>query len=87
MLSDFGVSRLIATSHTTTSSNLRCSTRWMARELCPKLDGAPSDGLIKANEKSDVWAFGMTVYVSNYKFPLVADDNHFAGDINRKTTV
>jgi serine/threonine protein kinase len=72
MLSDFGVSRVIMASHVTTdTTSFRGSTRWMAREFFPDLDGTSFPEPVKANEKTDVWAFGMTVYVSNYAFPLV----------------
>jgi hypothetical protein len=74
MLSDFGVSRVIAASNITTGTSAGCSTRWMAYELFPPLDEVPQlDGTsyrrpVTANEKTDVWAFGMTVYVSNDRF-------------------
>ncbi|KAF8514557.1 kinase-like domain-containing protein [Hysterangium stoloniferum] len=53
-LTDFGISRILGkvAGLTTTSSNVAGSLRWMSRELLNNE---------RANEKSDVWAFGMTV--------------------------
>jgi serine/threonine protein kinase len=66
MLSDFGVSRVIDASHVTTdTTSVRCSTRWMAYELFPQLDGTSYRKPVTPNERTDVWAFGMTVYVSS----------------------
>ncbi|KLO13917.1 kinase-like protein, partial [Schizopora paradoxa] len=58
LLCDFGISRL--TSTTTTSTDIRGSMPWMARELfvVPQ-NAAPS----KHDERSDIWAFGMVIYV------------------------
>jgi serine/threonine protein kinase len=64
MLSDFGVSRVIVASQVTTdTTSVKGSMRWMAPELFTPPDGASSNQPIEANEKTDVWAFGMTVYV------------------------
>jgi serine/threonine protein kinase len=72
MLSDFGISRVIVASQVTTdTTSVKCSMRWMARELFPELHGTSFLDPVKANEKTDVWAFGMTVYVSKLEFPLV----------------
>jgi serine/threonine protein kinase len=65
MLSDFGVSRVVVASQVTTdTSNVKGSMRWMAFEFFILLNNASSP-LVAANEKTDVWAFGMTVYVSH----------------------
>jgi hypothetical protein len=42
------------------------SMRWMAFEFFKQPDDAASTQAIAANEKTDAWAFGMTVYVSIY---------------------
>lgn len=59
MLCDFGVSRMILSSEslTTTSGGMKGSLRWMAPEL---LDGA------KHSIDSDIWAFGMVIYVRSH---------------------
>ncbi|KAF8526889.1 kinase-like domain-containing protein [Hysterangium stoloniferum] len=52
-LTDFGLSRILdGTVGVTTSSNVAGSLRWMSHELINNQ---------KADKKSDVWAFGMTV--------------------------
>jgi hypothetical protein len=67
MLSDFGVSRIMAASQVTTeTTGVKGSTRWMAIEFM-SIDGSSSSQSTTANERTDVWAFGMTVYVSLYK--------------------
>jgi hypothetical protein len=65
MLSDFSVSSVFATSISDPTSN-KGSARWMAIEFYSQLQGTSSDTpkmMIKPNEKTDTWAFGMTVYV------------------------
>jgi serine/threonine protein kinase len=67
MLTDFGVSRVIAASNVTTdTTSFKGSTRWTAPELLmPEFDEARVHEPVKAHEKTDIWAFGMTIYVSN----------------------
>ena len=58
---DFGISRMIAASQpfgeTNTNTGIRGSVRWMSPELL-------FDGQAEHSMESDVWAFGMTIYVS-----------------------
>jgi len=68
MLSDFGVSRVLVASHVTTdTTSFKGTTRWMAVEFFPQTNGTFSGKPTTANEKTDVWAFGMTVYVSSHQ--------------------
>ncbi|KAL5504532.1 hypothetical protein ACEPAH_7193 [Sanghuangporus vaninii] len=64
LICDFGISRLIAASHTMAghgvqaqSSTIRGSARWMSPELL-----LPSGEHAVHSKESDIWAFGMTVY-------------------------
>lgn len=56
MLCDFGISHMILSSETLTSTTggMKGSLRWMAPEL---LEG------VKHNVETDIWAFGMVIYV------------------------
>jgi serine/threonine protein kinase len=67
MLSDFGVSSVFAASQVISdTTTIKGSARWMAIEFYTQL----SSGMIaQANEKTDVWAFGMTVYVGADLYP------------------
>ncbi len=61
ILSDFGLSLALLQSAswaTTTSGLTKGTVRWMAKELF-----VPGNPLPKHDEKSDIWAFGMVVYV------------------------
>ncbi|EJC99172.1 kinase-like protein, partial [Fomitiporia mediterranea MF3/22] len=63
LICDFGISRMLSSTVTfagATSGGIKGSMRWMAYEL---LDFS-SDG--HHTKESDVWAFGMTVYVSRH---------------------
>ncbi len=44
----------------TTTASTKGTVRWMAIELFPTISGDPPSN---HDEKSDVWAFGMVVYV------------------------
>jgi serine/threonine protein kinase len=67
MLTDFGVSRVIATSNVTTdTTSFKGSTRWMAPELL-EFDETRAHEPVQSDEKTDIWAFGMTIYVSKCK--------------------
>lgn len=57
LLCDFGISRLTTT---TTSTTTRGSTPWMAKEL---FLGSPDNLSLKHDERSDIWALGMVIYV------------------------
>ena len=64
MLSDFGVSRLLVNSMTVAgTSSLKGVMRWMAPELI-----LPNEEIQMKHachtKATDVWAFGMVVYVS-----------------------
>ncbi|KLO11712.1 kinase-like protein [Schizopora paradoxa] len=59
LLADFGLSLTLmqySTAMSESGSSGKGTIRWMAREL---FDGASS----KHNEETDVWAFGMVIYV------------------------
>ncbi len=61
LLTDFGISRMDALSAGYTTRSVGGSTRWQAFELLDiKNDGSPAPTHTKM---TDVWAFGMTVYV------------------------
>lgn len=71
-MADFGISRLlIETRNIESTGQLKGSMRWMAIELFPVLPGMADIGIItlglaKAKlptKETDVWAFGMLVYV------------------------
>ncbi|KIJ59932.1 hypothetical protein HYDPIDRAFT_99722, partial [Hydnomerulius pinastri MD-312] len=57
-IADFGLSRLQVTSAAATNTSRKGTLRWMARELLGHERVSPT-------AKSDVWAFGMTMLVSN----------------------
>lgn len=63
LLADFGISRLMTSSSSTSSTTgAKGSARWMAFELLsPRMNGASG----KHTRESDVWAYGMVVYVCN----------------------
>ena len=59
LLTDFGVSRrTIASATTTTTASSGGTLRWKAPELL-------GIGEERENEKTDIWAFGMTLLVSH----------------------
>jgi serine/threonine protein kinase len=65
MLTDFGLSTMRAVSeYMSDTTGFKGTVRWMAIEFFP-LHETSSGCMIKPNEKTDVWAFGMTVYVSS----------------------
>ena len=61
LVCDFGLSRIVSKQDSkaaiTTSTGLQGSVRWMARELIEETEGHTI--------ASDVWAYGMTLLVSN----------------------
>lgn len=64
---DFGISRMLAASQTigatsTQTGGVRGSVRWMAPELI-----LPSESPVIHSTQTDIWAFGMTVYVSFFR--------------------
>lgn len=63
LISDFGISRIVNASQsygvTTQSSGTKGTIRWMAIELFDLLANTQNHTV-----ESDVWAFGMTIYVS-----------------------
>jgi serine/threonine protein kinase len=71
MLSDFGVSRVMVASQVVTeSTSFKGSTRWMAPELFLPSDETLGRITVTANKKTDVWAFGMTIYVGSTTFAI-----------------
>ena len=71
MLCDFGVSLMILSSQTLTSTTggVKGSLRWMAPELLT--------GATKHTAETDVWAFGMTIYVSTPTYIQRYRETHF----------
>lgn len=72
LLADFGVAGRIAGSIATTGkTSARGTTRWMAIELFTGVPGNSDDGdgLNIRTKESDVWAFGMTIYVCYFLSP------------------
>ena len=62
LLADFGVSRMLIASGTLDhTTNIRGTARWMAVELL--LPTEEGDALALQTTRTDVWAFGMTIYV------------------------
>ena len=61
LITDFGLSRMITYSQTFMASamngSIKRSLRWMAYELLSREDEA------KHTKESDMWAYGMTIYV------------------------
>ena len=64
LITDFGCSRMLSYSQTimktTTTDRVRGSLRWMAYELV-----SDEEEELKHTKASDVWAYGMTLYVSS----------------------
>lgn len=65
LLADFGLSQVLyplfsTVGQSNSSGSPKGTVRWMAPELLGDSDGSLS---LNSNEKSDVWAFGMVVYV------------------------
>ena len=63
-ISDFGMSRMIGASQRirqTTTGSIRGSIPWMAMELFES-----GESKVTYTRETDIWAFGMTVYVSFY---------------------
>ena len=67
LLTDFGISRIVENNVTVTgTSSLGGNTRWMSIELFDTSileDSNRNHGL--HTKRSDVWAYGMVVYVSD----------------------
>ena len=63
LLADFGISRCVTSaSISDTSTSPKGSARWMAREFFMfGLD--ESDTIVEHSKETDVWAFGMVLYV------------------------
>lgn len=65
MINDFGLSRMFSASQSFSASlnsgGLNGTVRWMAYELFQLEDVEPEH-----TKASDVWAYGMTIYVSAY---------------------
>lgn len=69
LICDFGISRMLDSARsdfvsTTHEGDPRGTIRWMAVELLNPQAGAQP----KHSKETDVWAYGMTVYVSLIKF-------------------
>lgn len=67
MLIDFGQSRAsnysMSALQTTAYDNAKGTSHWMAYELVGFLDGVAQ---VICTKESDIWAFGMVIYVSSY---------------------
>ena len=63
MITDFGISHLLANSNTFAGSTLmKGNTRWMSPELISIEDDEDIENAFHT-KASDMWAFGMVVYV------------------------
>ena len=74
MLCDFGMTRVITSSmsyKTSSSGGNKGTSRYLAYELVALADKYPIH-----TKASDVWAFGMTVYVS-YAFKSISSIHNF----------
>ncbi len=60
LLTDFGISQMTGLTQGCTTDSLGGSVNWLAKELCTSQD--------KHTKETDVWAFGMTVYVRTFSF-------------------
>lgn len=67
LLTDFGVSRMDALSAGFTTHTVKGSTRWQAKEFFDILEDDAPAPIHTVN--TDIWAFGMTVYVSDVRWP------------------
>ena len=63
MLADFGISRFVSVNGKPAEASYEGSIRWMARELIKAL--MSGSGRPVHTKESDIWAFGMVVYVSD----------------------
>ena len=64
-ITDFGISRIVVNSVTIASSTaVKGSARWMAPELLRFGSGDSASEHQAHTKATDVWAFGMVVYVS-----------------------
>lgn len=64
LLTDFGISRMDSLSTGYTSHSVRGTARWQAVEFFRLGEGPPPEH----TKNTDLWAFGMTVYVSDAKY-------------------
>ena len=63
MLADFGISRFDSVDGESAEASYEGSIRWMSSELIRAL--MSGSGRPVHTKKSDVWAFGMVLYVSD----------------------
>jgi len=77
LLADFGISCIMTSSSTTnTTTGVKGSARWMAVELLTPSETAESG---KHTKQTDVWAYGMVVYVTDRPCPLLKPEERFTG--------
>ena len=69
MLADFGISRFDSVNGEPAEVSYEGSIRWMAIELIDEL--MSGSGRLVHTKESDIWAFGMAVYVSDTYQQLV----------------
>ena len=62
MLADFGISRFDSVNGESAEASYEGSVRWMSWELIDKL--MSGSGRPVHTKESDIWAFGMVLYVS-----------------------
>lgn len=94
-ITDFGQSRSFNYSEpclkTTIYNRMKGTCRWLARELVEPLTSDDDDAILVCTKESDVWAFGMVLYVSNFRSDQKAFKLHrqqaCTGNIDEKTTV
>lgn len=72
MLTDFGQSRVsnysMSALKTTAYDNVKGTAHWMAYELLGFIDSA--DSQVICTKESDMWAFGMVIYVGGSNLVL-----------------
>lgn len=82
LLTDFGLSRQIIASVSESTTTSGGSLRWKAPELVDEGEG-------KANKRSDVWALGMTIVVSERQLRkhIVQTHNLYSRNCSRKMSL
>jgi serine/threonine protein kinase len=76
VISDFGTSRLLVNNRTVAGTKkMKGNVRWMAIELMKEQPVPPTDNSDNAphnfhTKESDIWAFGMVIYVRSDIFAV-----------------
>lgn len=81
MLSDFGQARAIqyTVSAFVTTNHLRerGTINWIAPEIAQYIDEDDNANEIICTKFSDMWSYGMVIYVSDYHFQKLSFDHWF----------